>query len=125
MKITVVDPDLLSREGLRALLGIKGYLVTAASEIQEGLRLARSGKAKMVLLRLPPPQCLEAVRLLRADREVAKTPILLIADGGPQGPFREAMEAGATDWVSQPYEVRDLTEKIRTILESNPGEIRP
>ncbi|UCG13079.1 MAG: PAS domain S-box protein [Deltaproteobacteria bacterium] len=119
--ILLVDDEQSVRELGERFLSTFGYTVVVASDAESALELYREEqyRPELVILDLIMPgmggsRCLEG--LLEIDPEAK----VLIASGySPQGPTREILNAGAKGFVSKPYEVRQLLEAAREVLDEN------
>ena len=87
-KILVVDDQPSIRSLIRAALEDAGYEVIEAADGQDGLDLARSEQADLILLDvvLPKLSGTEVCRLLRADPGWTPSPILLLTGVEPTAP---------------------------------------
>jgi len=113
--ILVVDDDKRLRELLRRYLSEQGFLVTAAASAAEAReRLAGLAFDLIVLdVMMPGESGLELTRALRRENQV---PILLLT-AMSEGEDRIAgLETGADDYLTKPFEPRELVLRIRTIL---------
>jgi two-component system KDP operon response regulator KdpE len=113
--ILVVDdePEILRavQSGLRA----QGYEVRAASNGEEGLRLATLSMPDLVILDLMMPGMdgLEVCRRLRAWSDV---PILVLSARTSERQKVTALDEGADDYLTKPFGMDELTARIRAAL---------
>jgi len=81
--ILIVDDDLDSREGLRALLEIKSLNVAEAKNAKEALKLSREIKPALIILDImmeTKNAGFEAVYQIRKDPELRATPVILLSN---------------------------------------------
>jgi DNA-binding response OmpR family regulator len=84
------------------------------------LQCVESCKVDLVItdVLMPGLEGIETIRGLR--RRADKVPILAISGGGQTG-FRDALDAarllGANDTLSKPFQMRELVDKVRVLLE--------
>ncbi|HUA53262.1 MAG TPA: response regulator transcription factor [Candidatus Sulfotelmatobacter sp.] len=113
--VLVVDDDARLRELLRRYLTEHGFRVTAAADTREArLRLADLAFDLIVLdVMLPEESGLELTHDLRRSSQV---PILLLTAMGEVDDRIRGLESGADDYLTKPFEPRELVLRMRTIL---------
>jgi DNA-binding response OmpR family regulator len=101
--ILVVEDDFDTLHPLAELLSIKGYKAYTASEGAEALRIAEKLKPDLVItdIVLPGVSGLQLIRRIRASKDIAATPIMVIS-GCEVSVLREAAQAGATVCLEKP-----------------------
>jgi FixJ family two-component response regulator len=115
--VFVVDDEASVRKSLGRLLKAAGYRVETFASAQEFLqRPADDALACLILdVQMPGLNGLELQRaLLEADRIL---PIVFITGHGDIPMSVRAMKAGALDFLSKPFDEKDLLEAIRRALE--------
>jgi PAS domain S-box-containing protein len=119
--ILLVDDEESVRELGKEMLETVGYHVLTCSDGEEamGLYTQRMGDIHLVLLDLIMPgmggkSCLDA--LLRLDPRVK----VLIASGySVNGRLEDTLRSGARGFISKPYELRELLQRVRDILDED------
>ena len=111
--ILVVDDDASVRHALNSVLRMLGFNTSEASGGEEALRLARTIHYDVVLLdiNMPGMDGFETCRQLR--RLLSNIAILMLTVRDNEEDKVNALEAGADDYVSKPFHVRELTARIR------------
>lgn len=117
--LLVDDEQLIRGLGFR-ILTKAGYRVLVASDGKEALEIYRAhgDDIELVILDLIMPemggkQCLEG--LLSIDPSVK----VIVASGfSADGPTREALSAGAQGFVSKPYDIRQVLQVVRQVLDA-------
>lgn len=119
-KILIVEDEALLREGLRERLEREGYRVVAVETRAQGLR-ALEGAPDLVILdrRLPDGEGLDVLHALRASHHPATRVIVLSARGLSQDRI-EGLEGGADDYVTKPFNLRELLARIEAVLARGP-----
>lgn len=109
--ILVIDDDPSAREFLTRFLTREGYGVETAANGEEGLRKAREMKPMAVLLdvTMPGMDGWNVLRLIRADEEIGKTPVLMQTVVDEQN-FGYAL--GANDYLLKPIDRNRLREAL-------------
>lgn len=122
--ILVVDDDRRLRELLRKYLSEHGYLVTTAADAAEArARLGDLAVDLMVLdVMMPGEDGLSLTRSLRADTPV---PILLLTAMSEVDDRIRGLESGADDYLTKPFEPRELLLRVASILRRVPRPSEP
>jgi two-component system phosphate regulon response regulator OmpR len=113
--ILVVDDDTRLRELLRRFLSDRGYLVLEAADAAEARARLASFAVDLVVLdiMMPGESGLELTQALRRDKQV---PILLLTAMDEVESRIAGFESGADDYLSKPFEPRELLLRIQAIL---------
>lgn len=121
MRILVIDDDEQMRTLLRQVMEWAGYQVVEASNGREGMRLQKQVMADLVItdLIMPEQEGLETITELK--NRYAKTKIIAISGGGRIGPeayLPAAKELGADKVFSKPFDVKELAEAVKELLQN-------
>lgn len=119
-RILVVDdePDLVMV--LKIGLETEGYDVLTASDGEQGLALARQSMPDLVVLDLMLPRMdgYKVCRALKFDERYKKIPIFILSARSGETDRRLALELGADEFHSKPYNMRELVGRIRTRIDA-------
>ncbi len=117
-RILVADDDAQVRSLLRALLVREGYRVIEAPTGRTALtRIAETAFDLLVLdVRMPSPDGLEVTRRIRSDPATALTPVILVTGLGALEDKVAGLDAGATDFLTKPFEAPELMARVRAAL---------
>lgn len=109
------DNMILISDVLRSL----DYQVIVAKDGIEGVKLAHSEKPDLILMDLSLPRVdgWTATRMIKDDPGLAETPIIAVTAHAMNGDRERALEAGCSDYVSKPINIRDLIIKLRQYLD--------
>lgn len=120
--ILVVDDDKRLRELLRKYLSDNGYLVATAADAAEARsRMAGLSFDLIVLdVMMPGEDGMQLTRSLRAEGN--RVPILLLTARGEVDDRITGLEAGADDYLSKPFEPRELLLRLGSILRRAPRD---
>ena len=103
-KILVVDDDRLIRRLLRSGLSSRGFSVVEAENGASALAVAKDQPPDLIVLDLGLPD-LSGLDLLRRFREDSNIPIVVLSNTDAVRVKVEALEAGASDFVTKPFNV--------------------
>ncbi len=79
--LLVIEPDAATRSGMKRLLEMNGYAVTAVADDAEATNVARQKNYDLILFDsyLPPPESLAAAYRIHQREELKNTPLLVIS----------------------------------------------
>jgi len=125
INVLVVDDDPAFRQGLRTSLKAGGYLVETARNAEEALEHVRERPVDIVLLdiNMPGISGIEACSRIRAAAPQAGIVMLTVRDSEDDKVL--ALEAGADDYVTKPFRLRELVARLRSVLRRTGGEWAP
>src|SRR5580692_4969371 len=115
-KLLVVDDDASVRRTLHTTLYNLGFDIGEASTGDEALALCRIVRYEAVLLdiNMPGKSGIETCRELR--KLMPRVAILMLSVNDDHERKIEALDAGADDYVTKPFHMRELTARIRAAL---------
>lgn len=113
--ILVVEDDELAREGLQALLAGEGFTVDTAQDGEEMRKRLEQRVPRIVLMdvRLPEEDGFELTRYLRAHFQLG---VIILTTKTELIDRVVGLEIGADDYVTKPYEPRELMARIRSLM---------
>jgi two-component system alkaline phosphatase synthesis response regulator PhoP len=119
-KILVVDDEAKIVRLVRSYLEQAGFAVVEAHDGQTALIQARREKPDLVVLDLGLPGIdgIEVTRTLRRDRE---TPIIMLTARIEDTDRIVGLELGADDYVTKPFNPRELVARVRAVLRRTGG----
>jgi two-component system KDP operon response regulator KdpE len=112
-RILIVDDDYALRRALHTTLFSAGFDVAEAASGEDAVALARVVKYDVVLLdlRMPGKSGIETCRELR--RRLPRLAILMLSVSDAEDEMVEALESGADDYVTKPFQMRELIARVR------------
>jgi CheY-like chemotaxis protein len=117
--ILVVDDRSESRLLLVEMLKAVGFGTREAASGEEAVTLATEWSPEAILmdLRMPGTEGLQTIRSLRAREPRRHIPIIVMSASAFENDRRQALDAGASDFVRKPVRESELLEKIRAVLD--------
>jgi two-component system phosphate regulon response regulator OmpR len=118
--LLVVDDDARLRELLRRYLADNGFRVTTAEDAADArVKLAAFAFDLVVLDVMMPGE--DGLVLTRALRREDRVPVLLLTAMAEPEDRVNGLEQGADDYLSKPFEPRELVLRIRNLLQRRPS----
>jgi CheY-like chemotaxis protein len=118
MKILAVDDDELSLELFTLFAGQAGFrdLVTVSSA-EDAVHLLKTADADfdclMLDINMPDINGIELCAIVRAMPHYEKTPIIMLTGVSEKNAVDRAFRAGATDYVTKPFDIVELHARLR------------
>lgn len=122
--ILVVDDDPKIVEVVSLYLKREGYRVWAAYDGYQALEMAREKRPDLIVLdlMLPGLDGMDVCRLLRDESDV---PILMLTARASDEDKLRGFDVGADDYLTKPFNPRELVARVRAILRRVEGEDEP
>ncbi len=113
--ILVIDDDLALCDLLAEYLGAEGFVIESVHDGRAGLERALAGNHDLIVLdvMLPVTNGFDVLRELRTRNT---TPVIMLTARGEQVDRIVGLEIGADDYLSKPFNPRELLARIRAIL---------
>jgi DNA-binding response OmpR family regulator len=119
-RILLVEDDRFLRRACETSLRQRGFTVIAATDGEEGLRLARAEHPDLILLDLLMPKLsgVEVLRALKADVGTKAIPVLILSNSSREQDVSEVISLGAVAyWVKANLSLKELGERVARLLE--------
>lgn len=113
--ILIVDDDARIRDLLRRFLSRHGYLVTTARDAGHASRLLDNLAFDLLVVDVMMPGE-DGFSFTKRIRQEVDAPVLLLTAKAEVGDRIEGLEAGADDYLSKPFEPRELLLRCAAIL---------
>lgn len=120
--ILVVDDDSSTRQTLRMTLTEMGFTVVEAARGEEALSLVRVTWFDAVLLDVDMPGMGGVETCRRIRNAVARLPILMLTVMDSQDDKVLALDAGADDYITKPFQLRELAARLRSAVRRRVAE---
>ena len=119
-KIVVAEDDDAIAHLVAAALGDAGFLCLRARDGDEAIALARREAPDLLILdvMMPHTDGLEVAKRLKADVIASRIPILMLTSLSAVDDRVKGLEAGADDYLAKPFDLRELTARVRALIRS-------
>ena len=115
ISVLIIEDDKNIQDLLKLYLEKEGYGVTVADDGGQGLAKFRSLKPDLVLLDVMMP-VLNGWEVCKAIRAESRTPVIMLTAKGEVDDKITGLKAGADDYVTKPFEMRELIARIEAVL---------
>jgi two-component system KDP operon response regulator KdpE len=113
--ILVADDESQITRVLRTALASHGYNVRTAADGDEALEVMRQWVPDLVITDLSMPN-MGGLELCRRIRSKSSIPIIVLSVRGEEKPKVEALDSGADDYVTKPFNMNELVARVRAAL---------
>ena len=124
-RVLLVDDEPAIRRALKTPLHELGFQVVEASRGEEALHLVRTGTFDVVLLDVNMPGIGGMQTLVRLRVLSPRLPILMLTVRDDEQDKVEALEAGADDYITKPFSLRECIARIRAAVRRAKAPERP
>jgi two-component system KDP operon response regulator KdpE len=118
-RILIIDDEPQITRVLRAALSAQAFDVRTANDPEEGLLLFKEWTPDLVVSDLMMPG-MSGVEVCRAIRTHSAVPILILSVRDHERSKIEALDAGADDYVTKPFNIQELLARVRAHLRRAP-----
>ena len=115
VSVLVVEDDHNIAELLQMYLEKEGYAVTIAGDGGAGLTKFRAIKPDLVLLDVMMP-VMDGWAVCKAIRADGNTPVIMLTAKGELDDKVTGLKAGADDYITKPFEMKELLARIEAVL---------
>jgi len=118
VRVLLVDDDPQLRALAFKALARDGHDVLEACDGAETLRMARENTPDLIVLDVLMPELdgMEVLEILRSEPRTSRIPVLLFTTLGNESCIRIGFDLGATDYLTKPFTMPQLTARVRTCL---------
>lgn len=113
--ILVVDDEAKLRQMIRVYLEQENYHVVEADNGRDAIFVAREAKPDLIILDLMMPE-MNGYEFIRTYSKEAETPVIMLTAKVEDQDKILGLELGADDYVTKPFNVRELTARVRAVL---------
>ncbi|MDA8622098.1 response regulator [Psychrosphaera sp.] len=122
IKVLLVDDEYFNFEMLNITLG-DSFMLSYAKSGQAALTKVVSDKPDIILLDvcMPGLDGYDTCRLIKNTPETSNTPIIMLSGLENSDDKSEAFKSGCDDYVTKPFDILELKEKLITYTQLNKG----
>jgi two-component system, OmpR family, KDP operon response regulator KdpE len=120
MKVLIADDDPQLVRALRITLAAHGYDVIAAPDGATAVAAASAEHPDVIMLDLGMPR-LDGVEVIEAVRGWSEVPIIVVSGRTGSGDKVAALDAGADDYVTKPFQIDELLARLRALARRTRG----
>jgi len=119
-KILIVEDDLATATLIRDYLKHEQHTVDEGHNVSEALEFIKSYQYDLIVLDwlLPDGTGIEIVKAYRDARGLS--PVIMLTGKGQVSDKETGLDAGADDYLTKPFDARELAARIRALLRRNP-----
>ena len=122
--ILVVDDEPQITRVLKTTLSSHGYGTRTARDGDEALQIFRDWAPDLIITDLRMPN-MDGLELCRHVRQKSQVPIIVLSVKGEEKIKVEALDAGADDYVTKPFNVNELLARVRAALRRSMARQEP
>jgi class 3 adenylate cyclase/CheY-like chemotaxis protein len=117
-RILIVDDNATNRDILMTRLGQHGYDLVQAADGEEAIEVTKKSLPDLILLDVMMPNLdgIEATKRLKADTDLAFTPIILVTAKTDIKDVVAGLEAGADEYLTKPVDQTSLVARVKSML---------
>ena len=116
-KILIVDDDFTVTELMKALVKIDGHEPTTVNDSLQAIDIAKSVNPDLITLDLMMPGLsgFDLCKLFHDDPNLSHIPIIIVSAKDDPESKKRAMEAGAKDYLTKPFNVDEFLDRIKSL----------
>jgi DNA-binding response OmpR family regulator len=122
--ILVVDDEKNIVQLARLYLGNEGFRVEEASNGKQALEKARSLNPDLIVLDLMMPE-MDGLTVCKELRKTSNVPVIILTARDDDVDKIVGLEVGADDYVTKPFNPRELVARVKAVLRRSHGSIPP
>jgi two-component system KDP operon response regulator KdpE len=123
-RLLVVEDNAPLRRALTTLLRANGFEVVEADTGEEGLRASTVHRPDAVVLELALPD-MDGMHVLAEIRTRSEIPVIVLSIRDQHDDKVAALDAGADDYMTKPFDTEELLARIRAALRRHPRAPAP
>jgi two-component system, chemotaxis family, chemotaxis protein CheY len=121
--VLIVEDDSATRRLYRFLLSNGGYVVLEAEDGVAALEQISRHHCDLVItdMNMPRMDGMELIRNIRRDH--SHIHVILITAFGTPDTEKQAVKAGANDYLAKPFDFEELERRVRVFFENRSGNV--
>ncbi|OFW55502.1 MAG: DNA-binding response regulator [Actinobacteria bacterium RBG_19FT_COMBO_54_7] len=114
-KVLIVEDERPMAEAISFSLRKEGYEVDIALDGELGWEMCKNGGYDLILLDLMLPK-MDGMEICRKLRQESSTPIIMLTAKDSDLDKVLGLEMGADDYITKPFNMRELTARVKAVL---------
>jgi len=122
-RILLVEDDPALRKLLKDALPESIFIIDIAETGREGLDMIVKRKPDLILLdwNLPDLNGFEVCKYIKQNKDCAHIPIIMVTAYAELNRKVSALEVGADDYITKPFEIEELIARVKAVLRRRQG----
>ena len=120
--ILLIDDEPQILRALKTILGSAHFRVVSAVNGEQGIALAATQSPDVIILDLSLPD-MDGIEVCQQIREWSKTPIIVLSVRDGERDKVLALDKGADDYLTKPFNIEELLARIRVALRHSADSI--
>lgn len=113
--VLIVDDEPQILRALKTILGSNRFRVLSATTGEQALALAAAEQPDIIILDLTLPD-MDGIQVCEQIREWTRTPIIVLSVRDGESDKVGALDKGADDYLTKPFNIQELLARIRVAL---------
>lgn len=117
-EILIVDDSEVNLLYLEKMFALEGFRVRLASESENAVSIIEENPPKLILLDIMMPKVdgIELCRQIKSNDSIKDIPVIFISALNQPDSIVAGFEAGAVDYVSKPFKIKEVVARVKTHL---------
>ncbi len=120
-RILVVDDEPKLVRLLREVFTATGFEVLAASSGENAVQMAALEQPDLIILDIVLAGGMDGYAVCRSIREYSDVPVIILSARLTAANRLQGFEAGADDYITKPFNTRELVARVRAVLKRSRG----
>lgn len=117
-KILIVDDDVETTNLLESVVKMNGHQAFSVNASRNALNSVATVMPDLILMDIMMADIngIALCKLIKADPETSRIAIVMVSALNDEGSKRDSFNAGATDFITKPIQVKELGQRIKSVL---------
>lgn len=115
IKILIVEDEKNISNAERKYLEVEGFQVDQAFDGQEAITMINTTDYSLIILDLMLPK-VSGEKVMEVIRSRTETPVIMVTAKVGESEILEGLKLGADDYITKPFSLKILVQKVKTIL---------
>ena len=122
-KILLVEDEKELNNAISTILKLTGYIVSNEFNGKDALENTKTNQYDLIIMDVMMP-IMDGITSLKEMKKIGvKTPVILLTAKSSTDDKVLGLDSGAEDYLTKPFETKELLARIRKILRKNQSEI--